>query len=108
MRLSEYQRQAFLTANKKMSDAEMLTNGVLGLAGEAGEVVDLVKKFMYQGHDLKKEKLVEELGDVLWYVGLISSSIGVDLGRVAELNVEKLRARYGEEFSAEKSINRED
>ncbi len=95
MNLGEYQRAAFVTANKGMSENDMLTHAVLGLAGGNGEIVDLVKKFRFQGDVLDKTKLKEELGDVLWYVGLVASSMGVDLESVVEANIVKLRARYG-------------
>ncbi len=93
MNLSEYQRAAFVTANKGMCENDMLTHAVLGMAGETGDIVDLVRKFRFQGDVLNKAKLKEELGDVLWFVGLAASSLGVDLESVAEENIKKLRDR---------------
>jgi NTP pyrophosphatase (non-canonical NTP hydrolase) len=78
----------------------------MGLAGEAGEVVDLLKKHLGHGHDLDKVKLTKELGDVLWYVSAIAQSAGLDLGEIAHANVEKLRKRYPNGFSVEASRNR--
>jgi len=78
----------------------------MGLAGEAGEVVDLLKKHLGHGHDLDADKLTKELGDVLWYVSAIAQSAGLELGDIARANVEKLRKRYPDGFSVEASRNR--
>lgn len=103
--LNVYQRMAARTSNTE--GADKICNGCLGLAGECGEVIDLYKKHRFQGHTLDKEKMVEELGDVLWYCAEIASGLGVELGEVARRNVEKLRRRYPEGFDAERSVNRE-
>jgi NTP pyrophosphatase (non-canonical NTP hydrolase) len=103
--MTEYQRLAARTSNTTGEDA--ICNGCLGLAGECGEVVDLYKKHRYQGHELDYSKMVEELGDVLWYVAEIASGLGISLGEIANRNIEKLRRRYPEGFEAERSINRE-
>lgn len=78
----------------------------LGVSGESGEFADHVKKWWAQGHTLDSAKVEEELGDVLWYVALACSAMSLDMGVVAERNIEKLRARYPEGFSTERSINR--
>ncbi len=70
-----------------------LTLGALGLAGETGEVVDMVKKCVFQGHSIDQEKLLSELGDVLWYSMLISHTMGYSLEEVMARNVEKLHKR---------------
>jgi NTP pyrophosphatase (non-canonical NTP hydrolase) len=77
---------------------DKLTLGALGLAGEAGEVVDAIKKWSYQGHLLDQEALLLELGDVLWYLALIGSVFGWELEQMVEANVAKLRKRYPEGF----------
>ena len=77
----------------------MITNGVLGLAGEAGECCDIVKKYKYQGHELDKEHLKDELGDVLWYIAETASGLGITLEEVAEYKLNKLHKRFnGEKF----------
>ena len=86
----------------------MLTNGALGLCGEAGEVGDLVKKHLFQGHELNREKIIDELGDVAWYIAETAYALGVDLETVLAGNIEKLKKRYPEGFSAERSIHREE
>lgn len=80
----------------------------LGVAGEAGEVADLIKKHVGHGHELNVEKLRLELGDVLWYVAALAQVIGVSLSEVAEANLQKLEARYPNGFSTEASIARKD
>ena len=89
------------------SDQARLAIAGLGLAGEAGEVVDYLKKVVGHGHKLDKDKLVKELGDVLWYVAEICSAINADMSDVAQQNIDKLKARYPDGFSSERSINRE-
>ena len=88
------------------ADTALLAINALGIAGEAGEVADLVKKHVGHGHPLDRNKLAKELGDVLWYVAALAHDIGLDLSTVAALNVVKLRRRYPDGFSTERSINR--
>ncbi|HMO60235.1 MAG TPA: nucleoside triphosphate pyrophosphohydrolase family protein [Roseiflexaceae bacterium] len=105
MELNEYQRLAMRTARDIASD-ERLMNAVLGLAGEAGEVAELLKKQRYHGHPLDTTKLIDELGDLLWYVALAADTAGVPLAEVAERNVAKLRRRYPAGFSEQASRER--
>jgi NTP pyrophosphatase (non-canonical NTP hydrolase) len=81
-------------------------NGAMGLAGEAGEVIDVFKKAMFQGHELPREKLIEEVGDIMWYIPLIAQALGTSMEEIAIQNIEKLKKRYPEGFEKEKSINR--
>lgn len=109
MTINDYQQAALRTANReKLSDKELLTNGVLGLSGESGECADIVKKHLFQGHELDAEKLANELGDVAWYLAITAKAIGMDLETVLQMNVDKLRKRYPDGFSAERSIHREE
>lgn len=78
----------------------------LGIAGEAGEVADLIKKHVGHGHSLDTVKLVKELGDVLWYVSSICTLNKISFAEVARVNVAKLQLRYPEGFTEERSINR--
>lgn len=78
----------------------------LGLAGESGEFADGIKKIVRHGHFLSREKLIEELGDVLWYVAEAASAVGVNLSDVAAQNIAKLQKRYPSGFSEEASRNR--
>jgi NTP pyrophosphatase (non-canonical NTP hydrolase) len=84
----------------------LLIHGVLKLAGEAGELADLVGKWQGQGHELDPEELVKELGDVLWHVAEIATALDVSLDEVAFKNLEKLHKRYPEGFDAARSVDR--
>ena len=101
-----YQAEAMRTANPNTDEGAKLINAVLGLAGESGEVADHVKKFLYQGHELDIEKLIKEAGDILWYIALLSQALGRNMDYIAQENIMKLRKRYPDGFSTEKSINR--
>lgn len=106
MTVNEYQKLAMTTLNPDLSPKDVLINGVMGLCGESGEVIDLVKKHMHQGHALDREKLIKELGDVCWYVAEIASALDTDLDTVMQKNIDKLRARYPEGFDTLRSQNR--
>lgn len=103
----EYQELAKVTQNLTLDKTQQLLNGCCGLAGESGEVIDIVKKHAFQGHDLDTEHIKEELGDVMWYIALLCSAIGADLSEVMSENTEKLKRRYPQGFDTNKSVNRE-
>ena len=84
----------------------LLMNGAMGLCGESGEFMDLLKKNVFQGHELDKEHMAKELGDILWYLAVAAEGLGYKLSDVAEMNKAKLRARYPEGFDSEKSQKR--
>ena len=86
----------------------MILNALMGLSGETGELIDLFKKAYFQGHQLDKVEAVKELGDVFWYLNLLCKSMYIDFSDVMQKNIDKLRKRYGEQFSSEKSVNREE
>ena len=92
----------------KFSDGELMLvwNG-LGLAGEAGEVVDHIKKGIFHKHGIDQEKMVEEIGDLLWYAAALCTNLGVPLSDAMQKNIEKLKKRYPDGFSREHSLNRE-
>lgn len=106
MTLNEYQEQALRTKNPELSEKEQIINCVMGLNGETGEITDVVKKWLYQGHPLDKKKLVYEMGDLMWYLGNLAKALGVDLDEVGEFNIEKLKLRYPQGFDAEHSMHR--
>ena len=108
MTINEYQKLAMVTKNPELSGRELLINSVMGLCGESGEVIDLVKKHVSHGHPLNREKLIDELGDVAWYLAECATVLDVTLEDVLARNIEKLRKRYPEGFSSERSINREE
>ena len=106
--INEYQSLALRTLNPALSEKDVLINGVMGLCGESGEAIDLVKKHLAQGHPLDREALARELGDVAWYLAETAHALDCDLETVLARNIEKLKERYPEGFEAEKSLNREE
>lgn len=103
----DYQKAAMRTMSPETLENPLL-NGALGLAGESGEVADHIKKHKFQGHQLDKEHLIKELGDICWYVATTAYGLGVPLSEVMERNIEKLRKRYPNEFETERSLHREE
>lgn len=105
--LQHYQRLAARTAGAGGEGDRRLVVAALGLAGEAGEFANLVKKRTAHGHkDITPEVLADELGDVLWYLAEAATSIGLDLGEIGLQNVAKLQRRYPDGFEQARSINR--
>lgn len=111
---NEYQKLALRT--EKSAEAnwsslvrnERLMNGLMGLNGEAGEAIDILKKHLFQDHEFDLEHLAKELGDVAWYLAVSADALGYSLEEILSMNVEKLRARYPDGFEAERSVNREE
>ena len=108
MELDEYQELALRTAGHRESERRLLTYTALGLTGESGEVAEIIKKAFYHGHALDKDALHKELGDVLWYLAVMADGLGFRLGEIASANIAKLRARYPEGFSEQRSIHRQE
>lgn len=106
MNMNEYQQLASRTAPKEDKSTRQLANYALGLAGEAGETVDYLKKIIFHKHDFDKENLKKELGDVLWYVSQVARVADIEMDDIATSNIEKLKKRYPEGFSSSDSINR--
>lgn len=98
MTANEYQKLAMRTATSKCKN---LSNVGLGISGEAGEVADLIKKHLYQGHELNKEHIAKELGDVAWYIALGCETIGSSLESVLQMNIDKLKVCYPDKFDYE-------
>lgn len=84
----------------------LLLNGLMGLNGEAGEAIDILKKHLFQGHELDTAHMAKELGDVAWYLAVSANAIGYDLETIMQMNVDKLKARYPDGFDAEHSLHR--
>lgn len=105
---NEYQKLAMKTLNPSINKKEVMINAVMGLCGESGEVSDIVKKHLFQGHELDVEKIKKELGDVLWYIAEMCEALDLELDKVMEANIEKLSKRFKEGFTVEESINRKE
>ncbi|MEE0966654.1 MAG: nucleoside triphosphate pyrophosphohydrolase family protein [Bacilli bacterium] len=106
MEINEYQTLAMRTLNKDLNKKDILINGVMGLCGESGEAIDIVKKHLAQGHHLDKEHLIKELGDIAWYLAETAYALDVNLEEVFQLNIDKLKKRYPDGFEIKKSIER--
>jgi NTP pyrophosphatase (non-canonical NTP hydrolase) len=98
--LDDYQREALRTLNATLDDKGRLLDPACGVAEEAGEVLALVRKHVYQGKPLDRERLATELGDVLWCLAATAHAAGLSLDDVAARNLEKLEARYPGGFGA--------
>ena len=106
MTVNEYQKMALITLNPALGKQDVLINGVMGLCGESGEAIDIVKKHLAQGHPLDREGLIRELGDVAWYLAEAAAALDMPLEQILQGNLDKLKARYPEGFSAERSRER--
>ena len=107
MTINEYQAAALRTAQTdKLTPNHLPLNSALGLCGESGEVADLVKKHLFQGHDLDLDHVAKELGDISWYLAVGAYAIGLDLESIFRMNKEKLEARYPDGFSVDRSLHR--
>lgn len=105
MTFEDYQIEALRTASFD-SEYPLWLNGALGLCGESGEVADIVKKHLFQGHPLDIDHMAKELGDISWYLAVTAYAIGYDLEQVIHMNVDKLRKRYPNGFDPERSLHR--
>ena len=103
MNANEYQQLAMRTLNPELSRKDVLINSVMGLCGESGEAIDIVKKWLAQGHELDKAKLAKELGDIAWYLAEAATALDMPLGDILQGNIDKLKARYPEGFEADRS-----
>lgn len=106
MTVNEYQKLAMATLNPALDKKDVLINAVMGLCGESGEAIDIVKKWLAQGHELDREKLAKELGDVAWYLAEAATALDLTLEEILEGNIRKLTERYPEGFQAVRSIER--
>jgi len=101
MDFDTYVEHAGRTAKMSEDLGFNLNHAALGVAGEAGEFVDSVKKSLIYGRPLDTANLQEELGDMLWYIALAARSLDVSLSQIAEDNITKLRKRYPEKYTDE-------
>ena len=106
MQVNEYQDLAMRTLNPELNKRDVLINSVMGLCGESGEAIDIVKKWMAHGHELDKAHLAQELGDIAWYLAEAATALDLDLEDILTANIEKLKNRYPDGFSCERSRTR--
>lgn len=105
--IDDYVKDVKRTLPKGALLQDNLMQSSLGLAGETGEVIELIKKAMYQGHELDRESMIEELGDTLFYMFALMDSLKITLEEVIYYNIGKRGKRYPNGFDTEKSVNRE-
>ena len=108
MTINEYQQLALRTEAKISEPSQRLLNGLMGLNGEAGEAIDILKKHLFQGHWLDSEHIAIELGDVAYYLAVSADALGYKLEDIFENNIRKLKDRYPEGFDPKRSINRKE
>lgn len=108
MFFDEYQALTEKTLNRKLSKEDVVHYCVYGLSGESGEAIEVLKKHNFHGHELKLDKLKEELGDTLWYLARLAATFNLSLEDIAVNNIEKLKRRYPQGFSEDRSINRDE
>ncbi|MBE5093861.1 nucleoside triphosphate pyrophosphohydrolase family protein [Bacillus thuringiensis] len=117
--LVQYQEAALRTWNTNQDFGGRVLNAALGLSGESGEVADIVKKAIFHGHgfdpahcpgeeDGNTHKIALELGDILYYISIMSYEMGYTLEDIAQMNIAKLTKRYPHGFSRESSQARVD
>ena len=107
MRVDDYQQEAMTLLNPALTEKDVLMNALMGLCGESGEAIDVMKKRLFQGHPLDRAKLLKELGDVAWYLAEAATGLGVPLSEILQGNLDKLHARYPQGFDTKRSQNRE-
>ena len=103
MTINEYQALAMTTLNPELSRKDVLINSVMGLCGESGEAIDIVKKWLAQGHKLDREHLAKELGDIAWYLAEAATALEIPLEDIMKANIEKLKKRYPDGFDTARS-----
>ncbi len=108
MQVNEYQKAAMATLNPALDKKDVFINSIMGLCGESGEAIDIVKKWLMQGHELDKEHLVRELGDVAWYLAEAATALDVPPEAVFQGNLDKLRRRFPNGFDTGASVNRKE
>ena len=106
MRVNEYQELAMVTLNPELNKKDVLINSVMGLCGESGEAIDIVKKWLAQGHELDKERLTKELGDIAWYLAEAATALDLPLEQILQANIDKLKKRYPDGFEVKRSMVR--
>jgi NTP pyrophosphatase (non-canonical NTP hydrolase) len=102
----QYRKAIERTMNPSLSEKEKLTMLAMGIAGEAGEIVDTLKKVIFHGHELDRNELIKELGDLEWYLQHLKKHYNISDEIVYISNIMKLNKRYPNGFSEKDSINR--
>lgn len=107
MKLDEYQKLAGRTINKELTWASLRNHALFGMCSEVGEIQSYFQK-QYQGHEIDEHELMLEIGDCMWFIAELCTAFGWDLDEVGKANIDKLKKRYPEGFSEERSVHREE
>jgi len=99
MKINEYAKLAKRTAKDMGTEQLNLFHGALGIAGEAGELCDAIQKSEIYNKPRDVDNIVEELGDLLWYIILVADTIKIDLDDIMAANIAKLAVRYPDKYS---------
>jgi NTP pyrophosphatase (non-canonical NTP hydrolase) len=105
--LIQFVKETGANANLAKYDLGGVMNACLGLAGEVGELNDMIKKWVFHEKELDETHLKKELGDVMWYVAMMCQSMGWELDDVLQMNIDKLIARYPEGFDVDRANHRQ-
>ena len=103
----QYQRLAYRTTKQNKPNDVQICDYSMGLAGEVGELVNIIKKGLFHGHIISDQEIAEELGDCLWYIATLASCHGLSLEQIARDNIKKLQQRYPQGFTEQHSKVRE-
>ncbi len=110
---SEYIKSAICTEPIKYNEtltkglSPRVEHGVIGLVTESGELMDAVKKAKYYGKEIDTVNIVEEMGDLMWYMAIIADQLGVSFEEIWDKNIRKLKARYPEKFKKKSALTRD-
>lgn len=108
MCIKKYQEETKRTLNHQSSDKDRLGELGMGLSGEVGELVNIIKKKIYHQHNIDLKDIKEEIGDILWYLSNIANEYKIDLTEVMQENIDKLQKRYPKGYTKKDSISRKD
>ena len=108
MEIKEFQLKSTRTLNMELSKEQLISNMIFGANGELGEVTDILKKHLFHYHKLDQGHLAEEIGDVMFYLVNLATLFNFNMEDILQANVDKLKKRYPDGFTAKASVERVD
>lgn len=115
MQFYEYQKLAERTEKARpVSDISArllsyrLQHAILGLSSEIGELADAVKKYVIYEKEIDSENIIEEVGDILWYLSIVCNTMNFSMEEAAQANIEKLKKRYPDRYTNQDALERKD
>lgn len=106
MTFKRYQELAEGTINTDLTENKKLAHALYGLSSETGEISGIFQKEL-QGHEVRRDDLEGEIGDLLWFAAELCTVFGFDMGEIAQKNINKLKKRYPDGFDEDRSVNRD-